>query len=321
MKKRNKKIRQSFNDPQKGFDSTAKRIITVAIVIILVVMAGTYFFIEYKYGSFTNMFIGETTTTTQKQTSEKIEIIPVDGKRDYLIAVTSPGENELYNVFMVCVNMTDKKAYFTSVPVFTKDSSLKTLAQQYEIGGAAQLEYALERMFSVDFDGYFCATQNGYKFMLTELGTGIAYDVPEDLQFSTTDYTLALNAGKQELKFDTFVKLMRYTGWGGGSANTYKVQADLLKELFNQYCKPNFVTRDVEKYSYMMSYIKSDISSEDYINDLNTVEYIAASKFSATLIVPEGSFSGSGDDETFKYSQAGINKIKTAFNLTEKEDE
>lgn len=318
MKKRTK-IRQSFNDPQKGFDSTAKRIVTVAIVLIIIVMAGTYFFIEYKYGSFTNMFIGETTTTTQKQTSEKIEITPVEGKRDYLIVVTSPGENELYNIFMVSVNMTDKKAYFTSVPVFTKDSSLKTLAGQYEIGGVAQIEYALERLFSVDFDAYFCATQNGYKFMLTELGTGVDYAVPESLQFSTTDYTLALNEGKQELKFDTFVKLMRYTGWSGGSANAYKIQADLLKALFEQYCKPEFVTRDVEKYAYMMNYIKSDISSEDYVNELNTVEYIASSKFSSQVIAPEGSFGGSGDNAYFKYSQAGINKISTSFNLTEQE--
>ena len=318
MKKRTK-IRQSFNDPQKGFDSTAKRIITVAIVLILIVMAGTYFFIEYKYGSFTNMFIGETTTTTQKQTSEKIEIIPVEGKRDYLITVTSPGENELYNVFMVSINMTDKKAYFTSVPIFTKDSSSKTLSQQYEIGGVAQIEYALERMFSIDFDGYFCATQNGFKFMLTELGTGVVYNVPESLQFSTTDYTLSLNDGKQELRFDTFVKLMRYTGWSGGSANSYKIQADLLKSLFEQYCKTNFVTRDVDKYTYMMSYIKSDISSEDYVNELNTVEYIASIKFTSQVITPEGSFGGLDDDAFFKYSQAGINKINTAFNLTEEE--
>ena len=318
MKKRTK-IRQSFNDPQKGFDSTAKRILTVAIVIILIVMAGTYFFIEYKYGSFSNMFIGETTTTTQKQTSEKIEIIPVEGKRNYLIAVTSPGENELYNVFMVSVNMTDKKAYFTSVPIFTKDSSLKTLSEQYEIGGAAQIEYALERMFSIDFDGYFCATQNGFKFMLTELGTGVEYNVPEDLQFSTTDYTLALNEGKQELRFDTFVKLMRYTDWSGGSANTYTVQADLLKALFEQYCKTEFVTRDVEKYTYMMSYIKSDISSEDYINDLNTVEYVASEKYSCEIITPQGSFGGSGDDAYFKYSQAGIKSISNAFNLNEED--
>ena len=318
MKKRTK-IRQSFNDPQKGFDSTAKRIVTVAIVLILIVMAGTYFFIEYKYGSFTNMFIGETTTTTQKETSEKIEIIPVEGKRDYLIIVTSPGENELYNVFMVSVNMTDKKAYFTSVPVFTKDSSLKTLSEQYQIGGASQIEYSLERMFSIDFDGQFCATQNGYKFMLTELGTGVVYTVPESLQFSTTDYTLALNEGKQELRFDTFIKLIRYTGWSGGSANAYKIQADLLKSLFEQYCKSKFVTRDVEKYTYMMSYIKSDISSEDYINELNTVEYIASLQFTCQLIVPEGSFGGRGDNAYFKYSQAGINKISTAFNLSEED--
>lgn len=317
--KRRSKVRQSFNDPQKGFDSTAKRIITIAIIIILLVMVGTYLFIEYKYGSFTNMFIGETTSTTVESTSEKIEIHPVDGKRNYLIAVTSPGENELYNVFMVSVNMTDKKAYFTSVPVYSKDSALKTLEEEYEIGGAAQIKYILERQFEIDFDGYFCATQNGYKFMLTELGTGVKYNIPEDLQFSTTDYTLSLSKGEQELSFDNFVKLMRYTGWSGGKASTYKIQGDLMKELFSQYVKPKYITRDVEKYSYMMKFIKTDISSEEYMGELNTLEYIGASDISCQVITPEGAFSGSEDNPSFKYSAAGIQKVKTAFNLTEKE--
>lgn len=321
MKKRTKRTTaNNFNDPQKGFDSTSKRIVFILLGIILIVMVGTYFYTDYKYGSVSNMFLGQTTSTTEEETTEKIDVKNVDGKKNVLITVTSPGESELYNVFMIAINMTENKTAITSVPIYMLDSSERTLEEEFKLGGVSQVEYVLERTFSIDFDGYLCATQNGYKFFLTELGSGVQYNVPENLQFSTTNYTVSLSAGKQELNFDTFVKLMRYDEWSGGTQMSYQRQGELLKAAYEQYFKPKYITRDVDKFTYRMTHIKSDISSEDYVNDLDALEYIAATDFQVSVITPEGKFSGSGDNKSFIYSKECVQKIKTEFTLVQPQE-
>lgn len=322
MKKRNKKISTAnFNDPQKGFDSTSKRIVFSALILIVAVMIGTFFFITYKYGSFSNMFIGETTEATTEEQTEKREIKNVDGKKNYLFAVTSPGESEIYNIFMLGVNMTENKASIVSLPVYTVDSSERTLEEEFKLGGISQIEYVLERMFSVDFDYRLCATQNGFKFFLTELGKSVKFNVPEDLQFSTTNYTVSLTKGNQELSFDNFVKLMRYEEWGEQPADSYRMQGELIKALFEQYATLKNVTRDVDKFTYRMTHIKSNISSEDYVNDLDALEYIGATNFKISVISPEGKFSGSGKNRSFKMSAGTIKSIGESFNLTPVENE
>lgn len=321
MKKRTKKTSTThFNDPQKGFDSTAKRTVFILFIVIVAVMIGTYFFVSYKYGSLANMFLGETTESTTEEESESREIQKVEGKKNLLIAITSPGESEIYNIFMVGANMTENTTAFLSVPIYTVDSSDRTLEEEFKLGGIAQIEYVLERMMNMDFDAYTCATQNGYKFLLTELGTGVEFDVPEDLQFSTTNYTVSLKAGKQELSFDTFVKLMLYDEWNGGAAATYTMQASLLKAAYEQYFKLKYVTRDVDKFTYRMTHIKSDISSEDYVNALDALEYIAASGFKCKVLTPQGDFSGSGDTMTFRFSKKGIDTVHKAFTLAPVEE-
>lgn len=322
MKKRNKKISTAnFNDPQKGFDSTSKRIVFFAIILIIAVMIGTFFYVTYKYGSFSNMFLGETTEATTEEQTEKREIKNVDGKKNYLFAVTSPGESEIYNIFMVGVNMTENKAAVVSVPIYTKDSSERTLEEEFKLGGVSQIEYVLERMFGIDFDYRLCATQNGFKFFLTELGKGVKFNVPEDLQFSTTNYTVSLTKGNQELSFDNFVKLMRYEEWGSKPSDSFKMQGELIKALFEQYATLKNVTRDVDKFTYRMTHIKSNISSEDYVNDLDALEYIAAKNFEISVISPDGNYSGSGKNRSFKMSAGTVKIIGESFNPTVAESE
>ena len=308
MKKRNKRI---------GTTNFNKRLVFSLLIIIVVVMIGTYFYIDYKYGSISNMFLGETTQTTEESTSEQVEIKNVDGKKNLLFAVTSPGESEIYNIFMIGVNMTENKTSILSVPIYTKDSSDRTLEEEFKLGGISQVEYVLERMFSIDFDGYCCATQNGYKFFLTELGSGVSYNVPEPLQFSTTNYTVSLTAGEQELNFDTFVKLMRYEEWSGGQAVSFTRQGELLRALYEQYMKVKYVTRDVDKFTYRMTHIKTNISSETYVNDLDALEYIAATKMKLKVITPEGSFVGTDKNKRFTFSKDAVSAIHAAFTLAQ----
>lgn len=316
MKKRNKKpSTTNFNDPQKGFDSTSKRIVFGLMILIILVLIGTYIFISMKYGSLSNMFLGETTATTVEETTEEIEVKKTEGKKNLLIAVTSPGESELYNLFMVGINMSENKTSFLSVPVYTLDGSERTLAEEFKLGGISQIEYVLERMFDIDFDGYLCATQNGYKFFLTELGKSVSFDVPEDLQFSTTNYTVSLSAGKQDLSFDTFVKLMMYDGWKGGKEATFTMQGNLLQAAYEQYMKPKYISRDADGFTYKMTHINGDISSEDYVNDLDALEYIAATKFKLRVLTPAGTFSAKDGSDTFRFSKKGVKAVHTAFTL------
>ncbi|MBR2591050.1 MAG: hypothetical protein IKE65_09040 [Clostridia bacterium] len=315
MKKRSKKpVSTNFNDPQKGFDTTSKRTVFSVLLIIVAVMIGTYFFISYKYGSLSNMFLGQTTESTTQEETPEIEVHPVEGKKNYLIAVTSPGEKDLYNIFLVGINMSAGKTSILSVPVYTRGLSDRTLAQEFELGGVQQVEYTLERMLNIDFDNYLCATQNGYKYFLTEMGKTVHFNVPEDLQFSTTNYTVSLHAGESDLSFDTYVKLMLYDGWSGGAEATYTMQGNLIQALYEQYFRPAYITRDADKFTYKMKYIKTDISSEDYINDLDALEYIAASDFAIEVLTPNGTFSGEGDNATFTFSKDGIEAVGTAFN-------
>ena len=315
MKKRNKKITTAnFNDPQKGFDTTSKRIVFSLLAIIVAVMIGTYFYVDYKYGSFFNMFVGETTEASQESTQEQTQIKNVDGQKNLLFVVSSPGESEIYNIFMVGVNMTENKSTLVSVPIYMLDASERTLEEEFKLGGISQVEYVLERAFSIDFDGYLCATQNGFKFFLTELGSKVEFNVPEDLQFSTTSYTVSLTKGQQELTFDTFVKLMRYEEWGDKPEDSFEMQGELLKALYEQYVKTKFVTRDVDKFTYRMTHIKSDISSEDYVNDLDALEYIAGTKFKINIITPKGKYT-SGKNRRYVMSEACAGQITQAFTL------
>ena len=309
----------NFNDPQKGFDTTSKRIVFSLMVVLVIVMIGTYFFIANKYGSFMNMFLEQTTEMTTETQTEAPEVKKVEGKRNLLFAVTSPGENDLYNLLMVGINMSEGRVSFLSVPTCTVGESGKTLLEEYKLGGVSQVEYVLERLFSVDFDASFCATQNGYKYFLTELGKSVSFDVPQDLQFSTTNYTVSLSAGKQDLSFDTFVKLMLFDEWEGGKEASYTMQASLLCAAYEQYMKPKYITRDVDKFTAKMTYIKSDFSSEDYVNDLDALEYIASADFSRNILTPSGSFSGEGDARTFAFRKGGIGAVTKAFTLAQKQ--
>ena len=317
MKRRNKKpSTTNFNDPQKGFDTTSKRIVFILLIVIILVMIATTFFIIYKYGSFSNMFVGKTTETTTEEVSEAVEIEKVEGKKNLLFAVTSPGESEVYNLFAVGVNMNEGKTSIIAIPTGLVDAGGKTLTEEFKLGGISQVEYVLERMLDMDFDARLSATQNGYKFFLTELGSGVEFDIPEDLQFSTTNYTVSLTAGKQELSFDTFVKLLRYDEWAGGSEVSYTRQGELLAALYEQYAKQKYVTRDVDKFTYRMTHINSDISPEDYVNDLPALEYITSAGFKVNVITPKGSFSGSGEAQRFTLSDAGVKELHKALTLT-----
>lgn len=317
MKKNRTKrpVSTQFNDPQKGFDTTSKRTVFILLIVIVAVMAGTYFYINHRYGSLSNMFIGQTTQTTTQETGKEIEIKNMEGIKNTLIAVVSPGESEIYNILMVGINMSENKTYFLSVPLNTKDAAGKTLEEEFLLGGVSQVEYVLERLFEIDFDNYLCATQNAYKFFLTEMGKGVEFNIPENLQFSTTNYTVSLNAGEQLLDFDSFVKLMRYDGWSGSPETSDTRRAELLQALYEQYFRQKYITRDADKFTYKMTYIKSDISSEDYVNDLDALEYIAATDFSCTVLTPQGEFQTEKAQNIFTFSQDGIEEVHAAFTL------
>lgn len=314
MIKRTKKNNNAFNDPQKGFNDATKRIVFLIIVAILIVIAGTYFIVTYKYGSFANMFLGETTVASTKQTVSQTQVKKVDGKRNILIAMSSAGGTEVYDIFIVHINLTDNKTVISSLPVNTSDSNGKTLYDEFSLGSVTQVKYCIEKMFGIKFDKYFCATQNGYKYLLTELSEGITYTIPEDIQFSTTDFTVSVEKGKQFLKFDSFLKLLRYPDWSGAENQTFLRQSQMLSEAYKQLFITKNITRDVNKFSDMMTYIKSDLSAENYVSELDALEYIAASNFSVSQITPKGTFSSNSSNAgKFVYSHSSLSEIKYAF--------
>lgn len=314
MFRRSRNKSTGFNDPEKGFDSTAKRTVTLIIVLILVVMVAVYFVITYKYGSLSNMFLGETTVSDTKESTTEHTIKKATGAKNILISMNSSGESNLYNIFLVRLDYTNAETHIISIPTYTLDTNNKTLAEEFSLGGVTQVEYMVEKMFDVTIDKYLSATQNGYKYLLKQIGDGVDYNLPEDVQFSTTDFSLSLSQGKQTLSFDSFAKLMRYDGWSGGDGVTFKRQGELMKSAYTQLFKAKSVSRDVDKFSDMMSYVKSDISSEDFINDLDAVEYAASSDFSVTVVTPEGTFGGTAANKTFSCSKSSVSSISKAFN-------
>ena len=56
-------------------------------------------------------------------------------------------------------------------------------------------------------------------------------------------------------------------------------------------------------------------SGMDYVNDLDALEYIAATKFSLRVLTPAGTFSTKDGSDTFRFSKKGITAVHDAFTL------
>ena len=62
----------NFNDPGKGFSGSTRSIVIALVVLLIIAIAVTYYIVISKYGSISNMFLGERTSDEAVRKEERV---------------------------------------------------------------------------------------------------------------------------------------------------------------------------------------------------------------------------------------------------------
>ncbi len=314
MKKR--RTRNTFNDPNRGFNTFTRNILIALIALILTAMAVTYIFVVSKYGSIGNMFLGESTsqTSSNEANTTKKEIKDISGSTNILLTLNSSGGTIPYGFFLLKYDFTNNNMYLTSLPIYTKDDSGKTLYEQFKIGGPSQIELSAESLFDIEIDRYISFSQRGLRGIIAEYGDSVTFDVPEDVSYSTIDFSISLPAGKTNLNGDSFAKLIRYPEWKGGGTKIYTRQCQLIAAAINQLFIPSNITGNAEVFAKISDYFNStNITTDDYIANVDAILYAASADIKDKIIEAQGVYDSASETAVFTYSNQCISDIHMYF--------
>lgn len=209
---------------------------------------------------------------------------PTNENDTTLLFVYEPNDKSLRSSFMILRTSAMNKS-FTFIPV-SNDllCGSEKMSEIFKNGGIIELTKAVEKTFETDVDRYMVLNDEALSIICDSFG-GVNYAVPEGLK--------GLNEGTQFLDSNFILKLISNPKFAEDARTV------ATGNLFADMVANSSGTRmaDISEYTYnkVINIVETDITSIDYENQKNAIDYIFSSnQFVSTYRVPTGKASGDG---------------------------
>lgn len=159
--------------------------------------------------------------------------------------------------------------------------SFGSLQSAFYENKAEGLVKAAEAISGKEIDRYALVTEKKFRQFVSVLGDP-EYDIPEDIDFSSAEYSLKLSPGKQTLSGEKLYNYLRYVGrqerFGG-----QRRQAELLSVFIRQCFREENAADSEELFSEAVNCCDSDISVMDFAKYRAFLDGLSESSFKINI--------------------------------------
>lgn len=224
-----KKSRLHFTSEQQQNKKRFRAFIVAFVAFVLVLgTVSTLIFMKSLNFDIKNMLKSpdDTSTTTEPTTVPTRQTAIVDSA---VLLVCCDTED---NLTLLATVQTDAKNNMVSVCALETDIEASvqngvSFQSVFAKNGLAGLKNAVSSAYGIQFDRYIKMTESNLKKAISSIGD-ISLQIPSEIAYRGTDYSLFLDAGEQTLTGDLFVKYLRYAeGEAKSAAAAALVQATL----------------------------------------------------------------------------------------------
>lgn len=191
----------------------------------------------------------------------------------------------------------------TAVLVGTTQTRLSDL---YRTGGTAAVREPVEALLDTTVDHTAVITYEGIRRLVTYLGEGVIFTLPEAVNYTAADGTaVTMKSGARTLSAAQVTDLCAYDQWSGGRRMRAEMLGELTAAIINQYWRPaRFDERDTD-FQAIMGIWRSDILASQFAAARDGLLFLAQRNQNdiCTVQKPTGEFVGAGDAVRFEWAE------------------
>ena len=266
-----------------GFDlqrknKKRKTTVLISLFIVFVILLGsvsTFLLWRSLNYDFNNIFVKpDEESTTSAPTTEREEIVVLQGDALFLVAVTSDDGKEMRFINLVDVNLGEKTVRVIPFDHSEKSKQNKSAYEKILLeSGVKELVSAIESDRRVDIDRYVLFTDTGYKSVFRALGD-ITVRVNKDIEYDTPDMFLELKKGDNTIAPEKVFKYMKYICETEKGYECSKLNAEVIVSSFEAFYNIEKFNSADTLFSKLINYCNSDISIVDYTENKDKIEYL-----------------------------------------------
>ena len=266
-----------------GFDlqrknKKRKTTVLISLFIVFVILLGsvsTFLLWRSLNYDFNNIFVKpDEESTTSAPTTEREEIVVLQGDALFLVAVTSDDGKEMRFINLVDVNLSEKTVRVIPFDHSEKSKQNKSAYEKILLeSGVKELVSAIESDRRVDIDRYVLFTDTGYKSVFRALGD-VTVRVNKDIEYDTPDMFLELKKGDNTIAPEKVFKYMKYICETEKGYECSKLNAEVIVSSFEAFYNIEKFNSADTLFSKLINYCKSDISIVDYTENKDKIEYL-----------------------------------------------
>lgn len=273
MDKRPKKT--VFKTSRQSVSGETKKFAAILIGCVLLVLTVSVLAILSKHGFDVKSALGgDAETVTVEETTEE-EIPGIQGSKTYLFWSADTENDDLRFAWIVRFGMPDMTAEVCSLDLDLRigGSSIRKIFASY---GTKTLVEEIEKAYGISVDGYIGSDDESFKSMINYFG-GISITVPEQIGYKSSDLTVILVKGRQNIKGDTLFKYLRYLGTMGkrGRERQSAVMIEILDFVFSS----SNLDRRGTIFSRVTNTLETDLTIVDFTHAEEGVKVIMENGF------------------------------------------
>lgn len=234
--------------------------------VLVVLVASTVMILNSSNFDIDSAFGFEKETETTQEITET-QAVAVESERTFLLWCAGSGRENMRFLSLVKVKLPERK-----VSVCTLDpkaalaataTGTESPASIYLKSGDSALVSAIENAYGIKIDRYIGATETEFKSFINYFG-GVEVNVPEQVNYRSSEMSLVLIKGKQNLKGDTFFKYILYLDT---LSNGDRRQSSAISQLLESIFRPDNLNKRNRIFKQITNDMSTDISIVDFSSE------------------------------------------------------
>ena len=262
------------HDEQKK-DKLKKNILIFLGSAVVVVLLAT-FFLLLSYDFDLENAIGRSDVVVEGD-EKKYTVKNVSGEENILLYITDDNETAVKFLCAVKVNMDKKEITALPVPVsekiFTCNLKKANASDCYKYAGVSQLIECVNEYTGVDFHKYIGCKEGSIEGIIANFNE-LTVTFDKNMIFKKDADTISFKKGEHTITDDVVYKLITYSA----GEETYSFRADLVLQMFSQYCNQTSLENRNMIYSNIINQTDSNISVVDFISYKDHIVVLSSDK-------------------------------------------
>lgn len=268
-------------DEQKK-DKLKKNILIFLGSAVVVVLLAT-FFLLLSYDFDIENAIGSRDVVVEGD-EKKYTVKDVSGEENIILYCTDDDETTIKFLCAIKVNM-DKKEIIAlpisvSEKIFTCNLKKVNAGECYNYAGVSQLVECVNEYTGVDFKKYIGCKEGNIEGIIANFDE-LTVSFDKNMIFKKGADTITFKKGKHTVTDDVVYKLLTYSA----GEETYLFRADLILQMFKQYCNQTSLENRNMIYSNIINQSDSNISVVDFASYKDHIVVLASDKVKKKYIV------------------------------------